>query len=139
MRHQKRKGPVEETTFGDEVVNSLNDFFAHVERGEPITVRTIKLNLQPSEYTAEDVRCIRTKLGVSQAIFAQMLAVSVKAVQSWEQGDQTPTGPARRLLDDMNHDPKRWLQMLKQSFTSQESPRRNRRGKSAGRPAAAAE
>ena len=34
-----------ETTFGDEVVHGLTDFFDAVGRGETITVRTLKLDL----------------------------------------------------------------------------------------------
>lgn len=41
----------EETTFGDEVLNGLNDFFDAVKAGEPITVRKVKLNLIPAKYT----------------------------------------------------------------------------------------
>src|SRR5438094_144472 len=118
MRDGRNKKEVrEETTFGDEVVHSLNDFFEAVERGDPITVRTVKLDLRPREYDAEDVRVTRQKLGVSQAVFAKLLAVKVKTVQTWEQGDRPPPGPVCRLLDDINQDPKRWLAVLKESVS----------------------
>jgi putative transcriptional regulator len=103
----------EETTFGEEVIHSLNDFFDAVDRGETITVRSLRLELEPGVYTANDVRKTRNKLAVSQAVFAKLLAVKVKTVQAWEQGDHPPTGTARRLLDEINQDPQRWLKMLK--------------------------
>lgn len=105
-----RKKP--EKTFGQAVIDSLKDFVAKAERGEPITVRTVRLNLQPHNYRARDVRLTREKLGVSQAVFAQLLAVSVDLVQAWEQGVRKPQPIACRLLDEVNSDPKRWLKRL---------------------------
>ena len=40
----------------------------------------------------------RMKLGVSQSAFAQMLGVSVRTLQEWEQGRRQPSGAARMLL-----------------------------------------
>jgi putative transcriptional regulator len=55
--------------------------------------------LQPvPEYKAIDVKRIREKAHVSQAVFAEFMNVSVSAVQKWEAGDNTPHGPAAKLL-----------------------------------------
>jgi putative transcriptional regulator len=115
IKKRREKRAKDETTFGDEVVESLTDFFETVARGEPITVRTVRLDLRPHAYRAKGVRQTRGKLNVSQGVFAKLLAVNVKTVQSWEQGDRPPTGPVCRLLDDMNQDPQRWLERLKKS------------------------
>jgi len=40
----------------------------------------------------------RMKLGVSQTAFAQLLGVSVRTLQEWEQGRREPSGAARTLL-----------------------------------------
>jgi putative transcriptional regulator len=40
----------------------------------------------------------RMKLGVSQKAFAQLLGVSVRTLQEWEQGRREPSGAARTLL-----------------------------------------
>lgn len=41
---------------------------------------------------------IREKTGLSQSRFAQLLGVSVRMLQEWEQGRRAPCGAARTLL-----------------------------------------
>src|SRR5450830_1667445 len=40
----------------------------------------------------------RMKSGLSQAQFSQLLGVSVRTLQDWEQGRRQPSGAARTLL-----------------------------------------
>ena len=40
----------------------------------------------------------RSKTGLSQPKFAELLGVSVRTLQEWEQGRRTPSGAARSLL-----------------------------------------
>jgi putative transcriptional regulator len=44
------------------------------------------------------VASTRARVGVSQADFAQLLGVSPRTVQDWEQGRRHPTGAAKTLL-----------------------------------------
>lgn len=41
---------------------------------------------------------IREKTGLSQPRFAELLGVSVRTLQEWEQGRRAPSGAARTLL-----------------------------------------
>jgi putative transcriptional regulator len=45
-----------------------------------------------------DIAGIRERTGLSQARFAQLLGVSVRTLQDWEQGRRAPSGAARTLL-----------------------------------------
>jgi putative transcriptional regulator len=45
-----------------------------------------------------DVARTRKSTGLSQARFAQLLGVSVRNLQDWEQGRRAPSGAARTLL-----------------------------------------
>jgi putative transcriptional regulator len=51
------------------------------------------------------VRVIRQRTSLSQSEFAQLIGVSVKTLQNWEQDRRRPTGPAAALLSIIEHDP----------------------------------
>jgi putative transcriptional regulator len=59
----------------------------------------------PPAYSAEEMRAIRQRLGVSQSVFAQLLHASPSAVRAWEQGQRSPDGPTRRLLQVIDRSP----------------------------------
>jgi putative transcriptional regulator len=59
--------------------------------------------------TSRTLRDLRNALGVSQAVFAHLLGVSLILVKSWERGTRQPSLMARRLLDTIKADPARWL------------------------------
>ena len=50
-------------------------------------------------YKANEIREIRMRNHLSQRMFSEILGVSVKTVEAWEAGTDTPSGPARRLID----------------------------------------
>ena len=51
------------------------------------------------------VRVIRQRTSLSQSEFAQLIGVSAKTLQNWEQDRRRPTGPAAALLSIIEHDP----------------------------------
>jgi len=73
-------------------------------RGE-LNLRTTTLPDQPPQLRAKDVRRLRQRLLMSQSVFARMLNVSLKRVQSWEQGDRKPSHAALRLLKTVGANP----------------------------------
>lgn len=58
-----------------------------------------------------DVSEIREKTGLSQARFAQLLGVSVRTLEDWEQGRRAPSGAARTLLMVAARNPKALLEV----------------------------
>lgn len=51
------------------------------------------------EYSATQIKRIRTKNHVSQGVFAVYLNTSKSTVQKWEQGQKKPNGPSLKLLN----------------------------------------
>lgn len=60
-------------------------------------------------YAARDVKRIRAKVKVSQAVLAAYMNTSVSAIQKWEAGGKAPSGPAAKLLNIVE---KHGLEML---------------------------
>ena len=54
---------------------------------------------------------VREGTGLSQARFAQLLGVSVRTLQEWEQGRRSPSGAARTLLLIAARNPKVLLEV----------------------------
>jgi putative transcriptional regulator len=84
---------------------SLEEGIRHV-RGE-ITLKTTVVELpdEPPEIDAPTLLAIRDQSRMSQAVFARLLSVSTKTVQSWEQGLRTPSHASRRLIQIYSQHP----------------------------------
>ena len=104
------------TPKGAKIVAALERFRDAIESGTPIerryTVRRVKLDLTPRTFSPDEVKRIRTAMGVSQPIFGQFLGVDVKTVRSWEQGRRAPSGMARRFLEEIQATPEHWRSRL---------------------------
>jgi putative transcriptional regulator len=51
------------------------------------------------DYDSTQIRSLRDKLQLSQAVLAAVLNTSVSTVRKWEQGDKHPSGPSLKLLN----------------------------------------
>lgn len=54
---------------------------------------------QVRDLSPKQIRALRTRTRMSQAVFAAFLNTSVSTVQKWEIGEKKPSGPSLRLLD----------------------------------------
>ena len=59
----------------------------------------------PPEIDAATLAALRTQAAMSQAVFAKLLNVSTKTLQSWEQGVRQPSEASRRLLQVFSEEP----------------------------------
>jgi putative transcriptional regulator len=74
-------------------------------------LREIKRGEYGRVVNVPDVAKIREKTGLSQSRFAELLGVSVRTLQDWEQGRRAPSGAARTLLMIADQDPKALLRV----------------------------
>ena len=51
------------------------------------------------ELTATQIKAIRGRSQMSQAVFAAFLNTSLSTVQKWEIGEKRPSGPSLKLLN----------------------------------------
>ncbi len=77
--------PSEIETFQQDLLESVKQ----MRRGE--AVRTTRVELSEAAEA-------RAKMGLSQQAFADLLGVSARTLQEWEQGRRSPTGAAKTLL-----------------------------------------
>ena len=74
-------------------------------------LREIKRGEHGRVINVPDIAAIREKTGLSQARFAQLLGVSVRTLQDWEQGRRAPSGAARTLLIVADRNPRALLEV----------------------------
>ena len=80
---RNRHGP--EQDLGDELLQS---------------VREMKSGIRSREHRPDLPEIVRARLasGLSQSAFAELLGVSVRTLQDWEQGRREPSGAAKTLI-----------------------------------------
>ena len=81
----------------EQLRESLEDAIAF-EKGKAVDLRVTEIPRPPERMAPRQIREIRNSLNASQALFALLLNVSPKAVQSWEQGLRRPRAAALKLL-----------------------------------------
>lgn len=77
--------PSEVEKFQKDLLESVKQ----MRRGQAARVTKVKLT---------EAAEARASIGMSQQEFAQLLGVSARTLQDWEQGRREPTGAARMLL-----------------------------------------
>jgi putative transcriptional regulator len=103
-----------------EIAESLKELNADLRSGEEISnkydLRRVVLDLEPESYVSDDVKRVRKLLNASQAIFAQLLGVSVRSVQKWERNEQPPCTMAARFMDEIAANPDHFRERLKRNI-----------------------
>lgn len=113
--HMKHKSPTQSLSVFDQISQGLNESIAQL-RGD-ITLRSTTLPAPAPKLTKTRVSGIRTKAGMSQAIFARILNVPTKTLQSWEQGARQPKASEARLLQLFDISPNDIIGILNRAET----------------------
>ena len=88
----------------DDIKTGLNQAIDY-EKGK-IKAKTTTLTIVPiDKFTPIEIKSIRLDTGLTQALFAKYMGVSVKTVEAWEAGRNHPEGAACRLLTLTKNDP----------------------------------
>ena len=82
------------STFGQDLIQSLNEALAHA-KGEG----------QAVVHAPVDPREIRTRANLTQAQMAPMMGMSLSGYRKWEQGARRVSGPAAALLRVIEREP----------------------------------
>ncbi|MYE19086.1 MAG: helix-turn-helix domain-containing protein [Rhodospirillales bacterium] len=82
------------STFGDELIQSLNEALAHA-RGEAPAV--VHAPVTPRE--------VRKQVKLTQAQMAPLMGMSLSGYRKWEQGARRVSGPAPTLLRVIQKEP----------------------------------
>ena len=82
------------STFGEDLIQSLNEALAHSKGEGPAIVHS---PIAPRE--------VREQANLTQAQMAVLMGRSVSGYRKWEQGTRRVSGPAETLLRVIAHDP----------------------------------
>ena len=85
--------------FFEDLKSGLEDAIAHSKGKLDLRSECIEIPKPPMKYKPKEIKQIRETIRYSQGLFAKVLNVSIKTVQSWEVGERTPSHAALRLLE----------------------------------------
>jgi putative transcriptional regulator len=89
---------------------SMEECLAHA-KGE-LTLKTVEVISEPPEIDAATLAALRRAAGMSQGVFAGLLNVSPRTLQSWEQGHRQPADASRRLIQMFAERPEMFCQVV---------------------------
>ncbi|MDO8806237.1 MAG: transcriptional regulator [Elusimicrobiota bacterium] len=87
------------TKLGQELIFGLKEAVAHAHGAKKLRKTTLEIPAPARLWRKEQIASLRRGFGVSQPVFASLLNVTASTVRAWEQGWNSPSGPARRLLE----------------------------------------
>jgi putative transcriptional regulator len=80
---------------------------ARTDKDAPIqTKKQLAKFKRVNPFRATDIKHIRKKLNMTQALFAAYFGISKRTLQEWEQGRRHPEGPSCTLLMVIAQEPK---------------------------------
>ena len=90
--------------FFESIKQGLSEVIEY-EKGNLPKVKVRRVTIAPlNRYNSDEIKEIRTRQNMTQRLFAEALGVSVKTVEAWEAGTNSPSGAASRMLDLLKQD-----------------------------------
>lgn len=94
------------TRLGQELIAGLEEAVSHARGGKKLRTASIEIPEPAKPWPKERIARLRKeRFRVSQPVFASLLSVTASTIRAWEQGQKTPSGAARRLLEVAEIDP----------------------------------
>ena len=118
MKDKSKRLPV-----ADQIRKGLEEAIRDAKGEIAPKTTTLEMPGRPPEVGAEELAKLRLKNGMSQSVFARVLNVSTKTVQSWEQGQRKPSQAALRLIQVFRQNPSGLLEIVGVSGRNHESHR----------------
>lgn len=88
------------------ILKGLNQALAHSKGDISFVANAKTVSISPlPNYGKKEIKNIRSKLHLSQNLFAKAVGVSKKTVEAWESGRNIPQGSAQRILFIFNSKP----------------------------------
>ncbi len=92
-----------ERTYRSDALAAIHETASDLHDAEVMDKRTMRrfdeLCLTPVRpLAAEEIRALRERERVSQAVFARHLNVTTGLISQWERGEKKPVGPSLKLL-----------------------------------------
>jgi len=105
------------TKTGQELIAGLDEVIADSRGVKRLRATTLEIAEPARAWRKEQIAELRKALfGVSQPVFAALLSVTVSTVRAWEQGQKSPSGAARRLLEVAAMAPDVFLRLSKEAL-----------------------
>ncbi len=88
------------TRLGRELIIGLKEAVEDARGTKKLRRSTLEIPQPARSWRKEQIARLRKRrFGVSQPVFASLLSVTASTVRAWEQGQKSPSGAARRLLE----------------------------------------
>jgi putative transcriptional regulator len=91
-------------SFGERLIQSARQAEAH--SAGKIKLRTNIMEILPvPDYKPQEIKSLRTRLGLTQGLMGGIIGVSTKTVEAWEIGYRRPSSSAMRVLAELDTNP----------------------------------
>jgi putative transcriptional regulator len=132
------KKPRERRPLFERLKTGMEQAIRHANSEISLKTTVIEFPDPPPVIQAKEVARLRLNHEMSQAVFARLLNVSTKTVQSWEQGTRKPSQAALRLIQIFGEDPEGLLRLAGVRGTSNDFVTKEDPPKAKGKKQAAA-